>query len=1136
MKIMRDARKKYQLSEYTFSDFGNLIFNGDIYAVRKFIQQINEKKDLINYPELAIKTAYFNAMALIYEIYDAIIEKYKKDTQNDNIAEELYDHLENVFGSEEIKESIEALTKEFPPENVYENIIDLDKYLELKTNGIKNEKRLLNEVITLWLGNTNPSFVPYIEFFDDEKLEKQTDYREIVDEISKFFENKQKYGPNDQNLIEMLKAPFELYPHSLREQLEYIYKNWNEFLDEFTYKILLALDLIREEEQFRGIGPGKSKAYEYDMMEGENFTPDKDWMPKVVMLAKNVYVWLSQLSKKYQRSINKLHEIPDEELREIHDYGFNALWLIGVWERSQASKKIKRWCGNPEAEASAYSLYDYTIAYDLGGEDSFQNLKKRASVNGIKLASDMVPNHTGIVSKWTLEHPDWFISLPYPPFPSYQYSGENLAGNADIGIYLEDKYFNRSDAAVTFKLVEFRKNITRYIYHGNDGTSFPWNDTAQLNYLLPEVREAAIRTILHVSRLFPIIRFDAAMTLTKKHYQRLWYPVPGTGGAIPSRAEHGMPRADFHRAMPREFWREVVERINQENPDTLLLAEAFWLLEGYFVRTLGMHRVYNSAFMNMLRDEENSMYRLVIKNTLEFDPEILKRFVNFMNNPDEETAIKQFGSGGKYFGICLMMVTMPGLPMFGHGQIEGYHEKYGMEYRKAYWDEEIDYGLLNYHKSVVFPIMKKRYLFAQVSNFFLYDFWTGSVVNEDVFAYSNIFNNERSLVIYHNKYKETKGFIKSSVGFAVNVGDNKEIKQTTLGEGLSLPFDGYCIFKDYVTGLEYLRRNKDIHEKGLYIELQGYQSFVFLDFQIVQDNQFFHYAQLFDFLSGRGVLNMKDALNDVIYQPIHVPFKKLIDTKMLNDLLNEAEREDAIASFNAILETLLNEVDSYMSGSGDIQEIKKLLVNKLKISLNYRNYLEFFESNNDIINFINDIIPKNPLEWALFISWIILHQLGRVKAEDSFEIRSRSLIDEWHLSKFLNNTFQQFSTDDTSMSIINFVRIVKIMISQQNWYESLKSSNFEAGITLEKIFQDIEVQEYLNFNRYQEILWFSKENFMELARWLMIIASSNFLEDNLQDLKESLKRISEVYELWKNAAIKSKYKVNEILLLLKDEI
>jgi hypothetical protein len=109
--------------------------------------------------------------------------------------------------------------------------------------------------------------------------------------------------------------------------------------------------------------------------------------------------------------------------------------------------------------------------------------------------------------------------------------------------------------------------------------------------------------------------------------------------------------------------------VAQEAPDTLLLAEAFWLLEGYFVRTLGMHRVYNSAFMNMMRDEENAKYRSVMKNTLEFDPEIMKRFVNFMNNPDEETAVAQFGKGDKYFGITTVMVTLPGLPMLGHGQI-----------------------------------------------------------------------------------------------------------------------------------------------------------------------------------------------------------------------------------------------------------------------------------------------------------------------------------------------------------------------------------------------------------------------------------------------------------------------------------
>ena len=201
------------------------------------------------------------------------------------------------------------------------------------------------------------------------------------------------------------------------------------------------------------------------------------------------------------------------------------------------------------------------------------------------------------------------------------------------------------------------------------------------------MREQVIQTILHVARLFPVIRFDAAMTLAKRHFHRLWFPGPGSSGAIPSRAEYSMSQAEFDRHMPHEFWREVVDRVAVEVPGTLLLAEAFWLMEGYFVRTLGMHRVYNSAFMVMMRDEENAKYRSVIKNTLEFDPDIMKRYVNFMSNPDERTAIDQFGKGDKCFGVATMMATLPGLPMFGHGQIEGFTEKYGMEYQRPRYDE-----------------------------------------------------------------------------------------------------------------------------------------------------------------------------------------------------------------------------------------------------------------------------------------------------------------------------------------------------------------------------------------------------------------------------------------------------------------
>ena len=149
------------------------------------------------------------------------------------------------------------------------------------------------------------------------------------------------------------------------------------------------------------------------------------------------------------------------------------------------------------------------------------------------------------------------------------------------------------------------------------------------------------------------------------------------------------------------------------------------MMEGYFVRTLGMHRVYNSAFMNMLKREENEKYRQTIKNVLDFDPEILKRFVNFMNNPDEETAVAQFGDDDKYFGVCTLMCTMPGLPMFGHGQVEGFHEKYGMEYRRAQWDEQPNERLVARHEREIFPLLDEALSLQRRREFALYDFVAG---------------------------------------------------------------------------------------------------------------------------------------------------------------------------------------------------------------------------------------------------------------------------------------------------------------------------------------------------------------------------------------------------------------------------
>jgi glycosidase len=852
--ISRKAREKYQFDEQLFALNGNVVL-ADFAAARHFAESMTRVRGQV------VPASDINAMGLIDEILHILIRQY--EMQNPGVMRRAL-----AAAGLEADAALLKFTEDFPPMAVHRGEMDARQYLDLETAGRPNRAAALEEMLILHITNQNPAIQTYKELFDEEPLKQSSPYEQTVRVLKDFFKSQTGFGSpetkleNRESLIEVLLAPARVAPHSLYAQLEFLLNRWSEVLGEgFVQKILRGIDFIKEEVirgNFAGGFAGNVPVPTFtgrDYTEYDRFSPDKDWMPRLVLIAKNSYVWLDQLSKKNQRAIVHLDQIPDEELELLQQRGITGLWLIGLWERSIASQRIKQMMGQTEAVASAYSLMDYQIAADLGGWEALQNLRWRAWQHGIRLSADMVPNHIGIDSRWVVEHPDWFLSRPYPPYPNYSFNGADLSNDGRVGIQIEDHYYDKTDAAVVFKRFDRWTGDTRYIYHGNDGTSMPWNDTAQLDYSKQEVREAIIQTILHVARNFPIIRFDAAMTLAKKHIQRLWFPEPGQGGAIPSRSEHGMTRVQFDAAIPNEFWREVVDRVAEEVPDTLLLAEAFWLMEGYFVRTLGMHRVYNSAFMHMLRDEDNAKYRQVIKNTLEFDPQVLKRYVNFMNNPDEKSAAEQFGTTDKYFGVCTLMVTLPGLPMIGHGQIEGYREKYGMEYRHAKWDESVDDGLVHGHEWRIFPLTHRRALFANVEDFWLYDFYvSGShtagasgTVNEDVFAYSNRIGNERGLVVYHNKYAETRGWIKNSAA-AMDKASGKLI-QKTLSEALSLPKETYAVFKDYVTGLEYIHSCQELAEKGLYVELGGYQCHVFLDWRFVDGEK---WQAVCESLNGAG--------------------------------------------------------------------------------------------------------------------------------------------------------------------------------------------------------------------------------------------------------------------------------------------
>ncbi len=871
--VSRKARDLYRFDASLFSTDGRVVL-ADFSAARRFAEQMSAVR------AAPVPASEINAMGLIDEILHIIIRQY--ELQNPGVLTRAFEWLMRHMGVESFEKAQLRFIDEFPPVAVYQNQISGTDYLNGSTEGRNHRQVTLEEMLILHVTNLNPAAFAYKELFDDEPLKRGTSYEALVSGLSDFFSGEPGFGGkgSHETLISVLRAPALASPYSLEGQLQFLLQKWGVMLGEaFVQRLLRAVDFVKEEAirgSFAGGFAGEAPVISFGgaYTEYERFSPDKDWMPRCILIAKNSYVWLEQLSRQYQRDIRTLDAIPDDELDKLSARGITGLWLIGLWERSKASQRIKQRMGDHDAVASAYSLYSYDIAGDLGGWGALENLRWRAWQRGIRLSADMVPNHMGIDSQWVNEHPDWFLSLPYPPYPGYSFESENLSDDGRVAVILEDHYYSKSDAAVVFKRIDKWNGEVRYVYHGNDGTSMPWNDTAQLDYLKAEVREAVIQTILHVARNFPIIRFDAAMTLAKKHIQRLWFPEPGSGGAIPSRSEHGMTREQFDAAIPEEFWREVVDRVAVEVPDTLLLAEAFWMMEGYFVRTLGMHRVYNSAFMHMMRDEDNAKYRSVMKNTLEFDPQIMKRYVNFMNNPDEKTAIEQFGDGDKYFGVATMMATMPGLPMLGHGQIEGYREKYGMEFRRPKWEEWPNEGLIRGHEWKIFPVLHKRYVFAEVDNFLLYDFFAPEGhVNEDVFAFSNGFASghgtekrisERGLVVYHNKYAHASGWVKSSVGYMDKA--SSQMMQKSLAEGLDLPKSGYAIFRDYTTHQEYIRSCAEIWEKGMFFILGAYQCHVFLDWRFVEDRDQ-KWKVVFETLNGAGVESMQ-AKFDELFPPV----------------------------------------------------------------------------------------------------------------------------------------------------------------------------------------------------------------------------------------------------------------------------
>ncbi|MGB9669169.1 MAG: hypothetical protein ACPL0B_02170, partial [Anaerolineales bacterium] len=468
-----------------------------------------------------------------------------------------------------------------------------------------------------------------------------------------------------------------------------------------------------------------------------------------------------------------------------------------------------------------------------------------------------------------------------------------------------------------------------------------------------------------------------------------------------------------------------------------------------------------------------------------------KRYVNFMNNPDERTAVDQFGKGDKYFGICTMLATLPGLPMFGHGQIEGFTEKYGMEYRRAYWDEHPDADLVSRHERQIFPLLKKRYLFAEAEHFWLFDFYTSQGhVNEDVFAYTNQARGEHALIVYHNRYATTDGWVRTSCAALRKDPQNgkKLLVQIPIAEALDISNQPnmFTLFRDQISGLQYLIPNQKVWESGLFFHLNAYQCHVFSEFQQIHDTSDGLYRRLAEKLGYTGILDIEKAKLELLLQPIHTALQEILNPGQINWLIqhrscpNQRPKPEEIEACLDEVKTKLIGLERQISIFIQKESVSEKFTERIIPRLRY-----LLENTNKIFN--NDLTEQlcqpDITQWYILLGWVFCSQLGAIETTTEKDIATISTrwLEDWQLTRIIIDAAQAMQQPDENIDRI--VQIIQLLIRYAN-LEAFFQSEDTVIENLKKWSEDKTFHNLIKVNVYQDIAWFNKEAMEEWLLWV----------------------------------------------------
>jgi glycosidase len=351
------------------------------------------------------------------------------------------------------------------------------------------------------------------------------------------------------------------------------------------------------------------------------------WPTRPIIYEINTWVWLNDLSSQYKRTIT-LGTVPSQEWDAIAALGVDAVWLMGVWERSPAGIRIANEDEGLQADfhhalpdytpadnvGSGYCVRNYMVDQHFGGPEELAKARAMLAQRGLRLVLDFVPNHVATDHPWIIEHPEYFVQ-----------------GTPDDLAQTQGEFF---DAGGTI------------FANGRDPYFAPWTDVAQLNAFSPSLRQAISETLISIAEQCDGMRCDMAMLLINTIFKRTW------GSHV------GEPPSE-------EYWSEMIRSVRLKYPEILFMAEAYWDLE-WDLQQLGFDYCYDKRLYDRLVHNNAESVRLHLTAGLDYQD----RLVRFIENHDEPRAAATF-TPEKERAAAVILMTLPGAKLLYEGQLEG---------------------------------------------------------------------------------------------------------------------------------------------------------------------------------------------------------------------------------------------------------------------------------------------------------------------------------------------------------------------------------------------------------------------------------------------------------------------------------